>query len=134
MLLLARCGKDNGFTLIELMVALFIMMIGALALLQSVNLAIESNSSNKKRNDALLIADQAMGQERVKAFYLLTSAKLPNKRTLAGLGYVNYSVVEKVNKLAQSKTKNVQLTVSWRERGVRKSHSLTTVMSNYTSN
>ena len=120
--------SESGFTLIELMVALLIMMIGLLALLQSVNIAIANNASNKKRADAIRLADQAMGQERIRPFANLSAAPLSaTKQAYAGLGFVNYSIVEKVRSLA-SNTKNVSITVSWREKGVRKEHTLTTVI------
>lgn len=131
----AQYSNRGGFTLIEFMVAIVIMMVGLLALLQSVNIAIANNGSNKKRSEAVILADQAMGRERITPFANITSYGLRNtaefatltKKSYAGLGFVNYSVFDKVTKLATS-TKNVQITVTWREKGVRKTHALTTVL------
>lgn len=133
-MLLPAPYSNKGFTLIEFLVAIVIMMVGLLALLQSVNIAIETNGGNKKRTQAVAIADQVMAQERSKAFTALTSAVVsPNTKqysAYAGLAYVNYSVVEKVTKIATT-TKDVQITVTWKDKKQRKSHSLTTVMGNY---
>jgi Tfp pilus assembly protein PilV len=132
-----------GFTVTEFLVAICILMVGLLALLQSVNIAIQTNSSNLKRSGAALLADQAMGRLRVMPFANLTSNGLRNiteystltYRSYAGLSYVNYSVYDKVTKLANDTTnnaftKNVQVVVAWREKGVRKTHALTTVIGN----
>lgn len=130
----AQYSNNTGFTLVEFMVAILIMMVGLLALLQTVNIAIATNASNKKRSDAVVLADQTMGQEKNKVFSALTSVVLnPNKKIYAGLGFVNYSVIENVTKMATT-TKNVQIIISWREKNVRKSHSLTTVIGNPASN
>ena len=60
MLPAARLADNRGFTLIEVMVAILIMTIGMLALLQTVNLAIVHNTSNKLRNDGIVFADEAV--------------------------------------------------------------------------
>jgi type IV pilus assembly protein PilV len=131
----ARLNSLAGFTIVEFLVAIVILMFGLLALLQSVNIAIESNGSNKKRTGAAQLADQAMMRVRVMPFNSITTSGLRTtteyatltKKSYAGLGFVNYSVYDTVNKLAAT-TKNVQINVSWREKSVRKSHSLVSVV------
>lgn len=131
MLLPAAFGKDTGFTLIEFAVAMLIMTVGVLALLQTVNLSINANASNKKRNDAVVIADQMMGAMKVLPFNSVVDGGV-SKTSNAGLVFTNYSVVQKVtgipNNIAPT-SKNVQITVSWRDKHVKKSHSLTTLIS-----
>lgn len=133
MVLPVRCSNRGGFTLVEFLVAIVILMVGLLALLQTVNMAIDANGSNKKREGAVLLADQAMGRLRGTQYASVVtnslSGEYPNlqKKSYAGLGFVNYSVYNVVTALA-SNTKNVQVVVSWKEKGVRKSHALTTVM------
>lgn len=132
MLLTAESSKANGFTLIEVMVAMLVLSIGLMAMLQTLGYAISHNRSNKLRNDAILIADQAMMIDRAKPFSSISSASTLTKVPFA-LGFVNYSVIEKVSKIGSSNpptSKNVQFTVVWRDRSVRKHHSLTTTISN----
>lgn len=131
MILPAGSSKQTGFTLIEVMVAMLILSVGLMALLQTLGSAIHHNFSNKLRNDAAMIADRAMGQERVKTFTAITSANTLAKVPFA-LGFVNYSVIEKVKPIGSSPvptSKKVQFTVTWRDKQVRKHHSLTTIIS-----
>ena len=130
MVLTAGNSRETGFTLIEVMVAMLIMTIGLMALLQTLGSAISYNLSGKLRNDAVLVADQFMGKERVKSLPSITSGNSITKIPFA-LGFVNYSVVKTVTKFGSfSSSKNVQITVSWRDKNVRKHHSLTTIISN----
>lgn len=143
-----RFSDYRGFTIVEFLVAILILMVGMLALLQSVNLAIEANSGNKKRAAAAMIADQAMMRIKSMPFASISTGKLKTltfrgsdnvttyyeyenqiKKSSVGLGFVSYSVYEKVNTLAAT-TKNVKVNVSWRDKGGRKSHSLVSVIGN----
>jgi len=128
----APFGEDSGFTLIEFVVAVFIMSIGVLALLQTVNLSISANASNKKRNEAVVIADQMMGAVKVLPFNAASLNPSTStgfiKTSNAGLVFTNYSVVQQVGPLMGT-TKNVMITVSWRDKQVKKNHSLSTLIS-----
>jgi type IV pilus assembly protein PilV len=118
-------SKVTGFTLIEVMVAMLIMSVGIMALMQTLVYAITFSHSNKLRNEAILIAGSAMEARRIRPFSNITTPRVP-----FALGYVNYSVVSTVTKFASYTTSaNIQVTVSWRDKAVRKSHSLSTVVS-----
>lgn len=52
--------NDNGFTLLEFVVAVFILMVGLLGLLQSVNLGISTNMVNQLRTTGVVVADQLL--------------------------------------------------------------------------
>jgi len=143
MLLVAPFHKDKGFTLIEVMVAVFILTIGMLALLQTVNFSILQNNSNKMRNDAILICDQSLGVKRSGPFSNITTGSTTSTpsglgyvRQKVALGFVNYSVLERsanltTHSLATDQiagAKQLMLTVAWRDKGVRKTQSLTTTI------
>jgi|GEM_PF-6027814 len=127
-------SKVTGFTLIEVMVAMLIMSVGIMALMQTLGYAITFNRGNKLRNDAVLLAGSAMEKQ------LQLSTPFPNittPRVPFALGYVNYSVVSTVNTFAvytspSPKTlmtsSNININVSWREKAVRKYHSLSTIV------
>lgn len=128
MLLTAENSRKTGFTLIEVMMAMLIMTIGLMALMQTLGNAISHNFSNKLRNDAVMIADRAMMRDRSSLFTNISSVNSFEKVPFA-LGFVNYSVIKNVTKFGSfSSSKNVRLTVSWRDRGVKKQHSLTTII------
>jgi len=130
MLLPAKNGKEAGFTLIEVMMAMLVMTIGLMALMQALGYSISRNFSNKLRIDAVMIADRAMMHDRVKPFATISSVNTIEKVPFA-LGFVNYSVLAKVTKIGSSAprtVKNIHYTVTWRDKTVRKQHSLTTVI------
>ena len=121
-------SKRAGFTLIEVMMAMLVMTVGIMALIQTLGYAIAQNFSNKLRNDAVLIAGSAMETERIKPFNSMASAR-SIKQVPFALGYVNYSVVENVTRFSSYTSARIQITVSWRDKSVRKYHSLTTIVS-----
>lgn len=127
MFLPAGYSKKTGFTLIEVMVAMLIMTVGLMALMQTLNFAISHNFSNKLRNDAVMIADRAMGHERVKPFASIFDAN-STARVPFALGFVNYSVLKKVTPIG-STSKKIQFDVTWRDKQVKKHHYLTTTIS-----
>jgi type IV pilus assembly protein PilV len=135
MILSATYGKLNGFTLIEFVVAVLILTVGLLALLKTVEISIAQNASNKMRNDAVIIADEVMSRERVKPFARIISAN--STRTINnGLTVKNYSIAELVTGMGGTPptSKRVQLTVSWQEKGAKKNHYLTTIISEVQAN
>ncbi len=120
---------SRGFTLIEFMVAVVIMMVGLLGLLQAVNVALNHNMNNQIRNEAVSVADQYMSTELAKGFDLVsTTTRLypPVPRQIMG-GFKNYSVVRSGTALANSK--QVNIVVSWWIKGVRYEHSTISVIS-----
>lgn len=114
---------ENGFTLIEFMVALVIFMVGMLGLLETVNVAYRHNLSNNLRNDAILMADQLMAAQRIRPFADISTT------TLKSAGFAKFSSAKTVTDLTAT-SKSVSVLVSWHERGLTKNHSLTTVITN----
>lgn len=135
MILSATYDKDNGFTLIEFVVAVLILTVGLLALLKTVDISISQNASNKMRNDAVIIADEVMSREKVKPYAQILSAN--STRTINyGLTVKNYSIAEQVTGMGGTPptSKRVQLTVSWQDKGTTKNHYLTTIISDVPAN
>jgi type IV pilus assembly protein PilV len=65
--------NKTGFTLVEVMVAIVIMLVGLLGLLAAVNVATEQNLRNATRNEAMLIAEDYMNRLRVEPFANISS-------------------------------------------------------------
>lgn len=128
----AASDKDAGFTLIEFCVAILILTIGILALLQTVNMAMSQDYTKRRRDNAMVIADQAMATERGNLFSTITTNVTPVKQINFGLGFVNYSVKETVVKLppspAVTDAKTITFTVSWKDKTGRHDHSLSTML------
>ena len=124
-------AEHEGFTLIEVMVAMVILLIGMMALLQTVNVSIAYNYSNKLRSTAVLFADEKIGTERTKLFSNVVSGTetvTSDNVTFAILRNVSSLTSHSVatDKIAGSK--RLRLQVSWPDRGKTKYHSLTTTI------
>lgn len=125
-------SSNKGFTLIEFLVAIVILMVGLLGLLQTVNYAIVHNMNNQLRQEALVLADEKMNLEKAKSFSLIQTPYLRSYSTsrLVNGGYRNYSVVQ-TNIDTTSKTKNIDLLVIWRYKRERFVHSISSLVSEY---
>lgn len=66
--------NSYGFTLVEVMIAIVIMMVGMLGLFQSINVAMEYNLKNHLRDEAVYVAEKYMNIQRGKAFDLLSTS------------------------------------------------------------
>lgn len=120
--------NNSGFTLIEFLVSIVILMVGLLGLLQSVNLAINHNLQNDLRNTAVVVADEelnkllAAGYDNISAvkFASPPSVQRPVLSTLR-----NYSVVRVVNQVssgAAANTRQINVIVSWKHKLFRYTH------------
>ncbi|WP_243688452.1 type IV pilus modification PilV family protein [Geotalea toluenoxydans] len=61
-------SNNNGFTLTEVMIAIVIMMIGAVGLLQSLNVAQDYNLKNHLRDEAVYVGEKYLNEMRGKTF------------------------------------------------------------------
>jgi type IV pilus assembly protein PilV len=134
---MALVYSDNkGFTLIELMVSVVILTVGLLALLQSVNLAINHNMVNELRLEGTQVADEELAKELAKgstevgfaAISTTTVINDPNprrkryvvRRTIPTSlnAFKNYSIT-KTGVLVSANSKQVTIAASWRLRNLR---------------
>ena len=123
--------KDKGgFTLIEVMVAILILMVGMLGLLQAINLATEVNIRNQVRDEAVYVGERVMNEMRGKGFdnisvaspptatYIYGTYQLPSK--LRGVSR-SYSVTREskvISTLDSNSVKELTVTVDWSYKGV----------------
>lgn len=113
--------NNSGFTLIEFLVAIVILMVGMLGLLQSVNLAINSNMQNQLRNEALVVADSKMAHELAKGFdSVSTTTKNENVSRHVLNANKNFSTAR--SGTAFQNSKEIRYEVSWRYKGARYTH------------
>jgi len=126
------CNRQ-GFTLVEFLVAIVIMMVGILGLLQTVNYAIHYNMGNQLRQEATLLADDLMNAEKAKPFDRISTTPSPYSRTYPFQRIVNgasrnYSVV-KSNDEITTQTKRIELRVSWDYKQQNYVHSISSLAS-----
>lgn len=125
-------NETSGFTLIEFLVAMVILMIGMLGMLAGVNLAMEKSIESSLRNEAIALADERMMSKRSKAFGLISTGTKnapqgETSRFFRGV-YKNYSVQEVVN-LSTPNSKEIILNVSWKFKSKNNTHSISSFVS-----
>lgn len=130
----AICNRA-GFTLIEFLVALVILMVGLLGLLQTVNYALSHNLGNQLRQEAIMLADERMNLQKTKPFALISTTPAPYEHNDAvqrpiNRGFQNYSVVTSNSDLT-NQTKSIDIEVVWRHKGGRYNHSMSSLVSVY---
>jgi type IV pilus assembly protein PilV len=117
---------DDGFTLIEVMIALVVMSIGLTALASVQISAIQGNAFSKRMTTAVSIVDEKMEQIKSNLYTEIVSES-SSQITQSNLNFTRQVTVTNNSPLTNTKTINV--TVSWSEGS--KSHSvpITTIVS-----
>lgn len=125
----------SGFTLIEFLVAIVILMVGLLGLLQSINLALDKNLETTFRNEAIMLADDRMMRKRSAGFKIFSGADTTDVNNGSSQVNVrgilkNYSVSETIQKTTNN-SQQIIVNVSWKKKGARYSHSVSSFVSTY---
>lgn len=118
-------------TLIELMISILLMMVVALALVQSSILAMNTNVKNELRNEAVSVAEQEMNVVRNTPFDNLSS--LPTTTTISRnvRALTNFPFTASLTQTAVNvNTTQVAVTVTWTYRGQQYNYSMSTVLRN----
>lgn len=111
-----------GFTLIEVLAAMVIMMVGLLGLLQSINAAIDHNTRNHLRDEATSIGERAMSQLRAKPYDMISASYplLSMPSTLRGVAK-SYQV-KRLSTNISTDSKELQVIVTWKYRNMSTQH------------
>lgn len=127
----AMLNNRNGFTLVEFLVAIVILMVGLLGLLQTINVAVDQNLNNVFRNEAVTVVDEMMMEKRAKAFDSLSTGVKTKVRPRNIRGILkNYSVSESVSSVTTN-SKQISIEATWIKKNSRYNHSATSVVSTY---
>jgi type IV pilus assembly protein PilV len=118
--------NEGGFTLIEFLVAIVILMIGMLGLLQSVNVALQYNTTTQMRNEAVALGDAEMSRELAKPFDLISVPTTASRRSVH-IGLKNYSIARSGADMTNSR--QVNIVVSWTHKRNRYTHEVCGVAS-----
>ncbi len=125
----------RGFTLVELMVAILITVVGLLGLLQAVNLAIVHNLRNQLRDEAVFIGEDWMSNLKVRPFDQISGLGTPQfhaRQAQSKLRGGNFAyTVNRPCTLLSDNPASAQLVVqvSWNYKGVDYSHQVSSVKS-----
>ena len=123
--------NQRGFTLVEFLVAIVILMVGMLGMFQAVNVAMDKNLENVFRTEAVMLADDKMMFERSRAFNSVSTTvanppKIMEERNVRGI-QKKYST-QKIVTQATTKSKEIIINVTWQKRKVHYSHSVSSLI------
>ena len=129
-------GKGvTGFTLIEIMISLVVLLVVFLGLMQGALVSIDTNMRNILREEAVNIVQGEMNQARNITFANLASANpsavTRNFRNMQGAQAITYTRARTVNNL-DTDHREVIVTVTWNWKGQQYTYTKTTLAdSNY---
>lgn len=116
-----------GFTLIEVMIAIIILMFGMLVLLNTAAVVMEKNLENILRDEAEKIAESTMNQLRSIPFANLAGSSATENRNVRGV-VTAYTVTTQIDTSPGPDTSIVQVIVNWTYKGRPKNHVVSTLM------
>ena len=119
----------NGFTLVEFLVAIVILMVGLLGLLQTINVAIDQDLGNVFRNEAVIVVDEMMMKKRAKTFDSISTGEKTSteRRKVRGISK-DFTMTETVSNITAN-SKQISIEASWTKKTATYNHSATTVVS-----
>lgn len=125
-------SDKKGFTMIEVLVAMVILVVGMLGLLQAVNLAIETNVKNIMRDEAVFVAEEQMSRAKIPTFANITCTgqKTIGVQKATRSIFKTYSASKTVDVATSDRSKRIQVGVAWRHRGIRYEHLVSSVIGN----
>ncbi len=116
-------SNRSGFTLVEVLVAMVIMLVGLLGLLQSINISMEHNVKNHLREEATRVGEREMNVFRtnpgVTALKRISSTVLPNK---------SFVVTKTATPFAGSQ--ELEVVVRWKFKNMSTQHMVRSILSN----
>jgi type IV pilus assembly protein PilV len=107
-------SSESGFTLIEVMVSILILMVGLMGLLQTINLSIEHNMRNQLRNEGANLADAELAKELSKGYANVSTSTSNYSKTRLVMSSIQKSYSVSRSGSAVSTSKLVNFRVSWR--------------------
>lgn len=125
--------NKRGFTLIEFLAAIVILMVGMLGLLQVINLAYSTSLQNDLRNTAVVLADEEISRELAKGYdNVIADGNFRNYTVSRPIlsAMKNYSVSMEGTQVSSgtNSSRQVSVQVIWRYKKMRYDHGISAVV------
>lgn len=119
----------------EVLVAMVILMVGLLALLQTINLAIVTNTQNEMRTQATAIAEERMAQRKSLPFDSISTGVKRSDSVPISMrsSFINYSAFYFGDKITDT-SKRLNVGVRWHYKGNSYEHVVTTIVTRPVTN
>jgi type IV pilus assembly protein PilV len=119
---------SEGFTFVEVLVALVILMISMLGILNAMTIAMQQNLENYCRDESVRIAEQKMNELRNTSFETLTNGtwNVPG-RTYRQFAR-SFTATWTVNNLSAN-SRSIQVQVAWTVNKKAHTHSVASIVS-----
>ena len=130
---MARIAMSNkkGSSLVELLVAVGILAVVAVALMQSSIIVLQTSVQNEMRDEAVRIAEQTMNELRSsEGGFVTETVEYPELKRMIRNAEIPFTVTRNVVGL-DGDTKEVTVTVSWQFRGKQYNHTVTSIIRRY---
>jgi type IV pilus assembly protein PilV len=128
--------NNRGFTLIEFVAAVVILMVGLLGLLQTVNVAISTNKVNQLRNEGVIAADQEISRQMAKGFDLISTACIVSNTDCGCSSIISRPMLNGVQNYTvcrdgtdYSNSRQIRIQVRWNYKNVPYTHDATAIIS-----
>lgn len=108
-------NDNGGFTLIEVMIAILIMMVGMIGILQSLNVAMEHNLKNQMRDQGVHVGEKVLNEMRGHEFGFPFTNQTTIPMNIRGIPS-RYTVDRTVTSLGGA-TEQYDVTVRWTYKG-----------------
>jgi type IV pilus assembly protein PilV len=120
-------SNNRGFTLLEVVVAMGIMLVGLLGLLATANMAMEFNTRDYLRNEAVKVGERFMNQTKNAGYENIPAGNTNEAFTINIRGISKtYNVARTVEQLTN--TKHISIVVNWTYKGVSYFHGVDSVV------
>lgn len=120
-------NQDNsGFTLIEVMVSIIILMVGMLGLLEALGMASHNVVKNGLRSEAVKIAESRMVDMKMLRFDRITSQPFMSISSRIRGGQSKYGVKIDSNRISEV-SKQLAIRVAWKYKNMTSFHELRTI-------
>lgn len=121
-------SSNGGFTLVEVMVAIVITLVGLLGLLEAATLATKQNLKNQMREEAVLLGEEVVRNTQKKSFVAVSSVTRIYPTKIRGLSR-NYNATTTVESLSTT-SKKFTVNVSWTTGYETASHEVVSLVTN----